>query len=163
MPGFSANKGGFPMEVIAWTFMAVGLYVWSRSIWASIAALGFVAGVWMFGIRRVNEIIAVLQSAKEVESSELLELGRGLGALRRHLDELQPELLARLDSLTAMVEFVGEQSHPNFANAVKSFKDAQEEEIRKKAQKDNEERRFRESLDASVGNARAEREREANR
>ena len=146
------------MEIIAWAFMAVSLYVWSRSIWASIAALAFAAGVWILATRCVNAIIEEFQRAKEIQTAQLLELIRR----SQHSEKLQSGILARLDSMAAMAEFVGEQSHPNFANVVKNFKDAQEEDRRKQAQRESEERHFKERLDAAVLDARVEREKKAN-
>jgi hypothetical protein len=87
-----------------------------------------------------------------------------LHALRRDAVaqwETLREVAEHLDSLTAMAEFVGEQTVPNFAAAVKGFKDSQAEELRKRGQTDNGDQCFKESLDADVRRAGVEREKEA--
>jgi hypothetical protein len=98
--------------------MAVSLYFWSGSVWAGIAGLSFVGAVGLSTWAMVEEADAVWRL-------------RVLG-LDQRLAKLDVELVSRLHtvstalvSLSDMAEFLGEQSFPHFAEAVKGFKDAQ--------------------------------------
>jgi hypothetical protein len=143
------------------TVMAVAVYLWVGNIWASIAGLAFVTGLGLWVFQCANMTLKGLQlEAREREaalSRHLVELA----AVSLALGEFESSLMARLDSLAAMAEFVGEQSFPNFANAVKTFKKAQEDGRLRKEQQDLQERQFKDSLDTAVRNTLREREREA--
>lgn len=104
--------------------MAVSLYLWLGSIWASVAAFAFVAALGVGIFELVNMALQILQ----------LEARERARDIQRELIELHREVAENLDSLTEMAEFLGEQTVPNFADAVKSFKETQWEELRKKTQ-----------------------------
>lgn len=119
-------------DILPAIVMAAALYFWSGSVWVSFAGLSFVGALALWALTLTNMILRTLQrEARERES-----------VLRRELDELRGAVVLRLDALAAMAQFVGEHSYPEFATAVKGFKSVQEEELRRKAQRDNEEPGF---------------------
>jgi len=119
-------------DILPAIVMAAALYLWSGNAWVSFAALSFVGALALWGLTLTNMMIKTLQrEAREREN-----------VLRRELDELRGAVVLRLDALSAMAQFVGEKSFPEFATAVKGFKSAQEEELRRKAQRDTDEPGF---------------------
>lgn len=133
--------------------MCAGFAVLIVSIWVM-----FWAGSWWLA-----ENLDVLFRRFDVFENKLSGSFRDHGDLDRleGIRNLLGLLAGTVQKLSEMAEFVGEKSQPGFANAVKSFKEAQnQEKLRKKAEEESE-RRFTESLDAAVLNARKAREREA--
>jgi hypothetical protein len=115
-------------DILPAIVMAAALYLWSRNVWVSFAGLSFA----LWALTLTNVILKTLhREARERES-----------VLKRELNELCGAVVLRLDALSAMAQFVGEQSFPEFATAVKGFKSVQEEELRRKAQRNTEERSF---------------------
>jgi hypothetical protein len=140
------------LVILLSVLMAVALYLWLGSIWACVAALSFVAAICVWMCQCANVMTQIVQ----------LEVRESVTTLKQSLDKFDGKVVIRLHSLLPMAKFIGEQSFPNFMNAVKSFDDAQEGELRKKAQRESEERSFKDTLDEGVRDARVEREKEAN-
>ena len=123
-------------DILPAIVMAAALYLWSGNVWVSFAGLSFVGALALWALTLTNGILKSLQrEARERES-----------VLKRELNELRGAVVLKLDALSAMAEFVGEQSFPKFAAAVESFKSVQEEELRRKAQRNTEERSFNVTL-----------------
>lgn len=135
--------------------LCVGFAALIGSIW-----LVYSTGSWWLA-DQLNLVLGRLDKIQDAVCGpfdhEMLLRSGGVVGLCRKLGHLREEI----ERLTQMAEFVGEQSHPNFANAVESFKGAQEEERRRQAQRESEERAFKETLDAAARDASAERKKEA--
>lgn len=142
------------------------IYFLSRSIWGGVLGLIFLLLAGLVPGQLVGELIYEIRNGAyrlrqgSVETTRegpqhnseevAASIAQNLGWIRDSLGRLEE-----------MAEFSGEQTVPNFAEAVKSFKDAQREEQRRQAGREAEEKRFNESLDAAVRDAVAERHRQA--
>ncbi len=140
--------------------LSVILCVGFAALIASIWILYWIGSWWLAD--QLNVVLETLDNIREAvcgpSDHEVLWRSGGLVGISSKLYYIREEI----QKLTQMAEFVGEQSFPNLANAVKNYQEAKGEEVRKKVQQESEEKRFRETLDAGVKDAMIEREKEAN-